>query len=112
MSLPKLLLVCALSIPVFIALFWHWNAYSAYRMLSDRIGNESYYWFAFHFQTPNLAKLFPGYVDHFGSLPDDLAARVAIARRRMRLMHVALAISIILIVVLFLVSISELSDAS
>ena len=112
MSIERVLLIWSLPIPVLIGLFWHWNAYSVYRLLGDRAGNTGYYWFSFQFQTPDLAKLLPGYVDYFDALPNDLAAQVLVARRRMRVTHVLLVSSIILIVTLFCVSIYGLSDAS
>jgi hypothetical protein len=105
MSLARLLLICSLPIPVFIGAFWHWNAYSVYRMLGDRVGDISYYWFSFVFQTPGLAKQLPGFVDYFDSLPHDLSKRVMLARRRMRLAHVLAAAWMILVVTLFCISI-------
>jgi hypothetical protein len=110
MSIPRLLAIWSLPIPVLIGLFWHWNAYSVYRMLGNRLGDASYYWFSFQFQAPGLAQQLPGYVDYFGSLPNDQAARVAVARRRMRVAHMLAASWMILIVILFFASSSGLGD--
>jgi hypothetical protein len=81
MSVEGILVLASLPIPVLAALFWHARVYSLYRLLGERVGNLSYCWFCFQFQTPGIARQLPGFVDLFSSLPDDLAAKVFIVRR-------------------------------
>jgi hypothetical protein len=81
MSVEGILALASLPVPVLAALFWHARVYPLHRLLGERVGDLSYYWFCFQFQTPGIARQFPGYVDLFSSLPDDLAAKVFIVRR-------------------------------
>jgi hypothetical protein len=81
MPVEGILVLASLPIPLLAALFWHARVYSLYRLLGDRVGNISYYWFSFQFQTPGIAQQFPGFVDLFSSLPEDMAARVFVVRR-------------------------------
>lgn len=92
------------------ALFWHARVYSLYRLFGERwpeierqllqgrrqpqplrrvsiprpAGDLSYTWFAIQLANPWYASNFPGYVDLFSSLPEDLAARVSDVRREMK----------------------------
>jgi hypothetical protein len=100
MSVEGIVGLASLPIPVLAALFWHARVYSLYRLLGERVGNLSYYWFSFQFQTPHLARLFPGYVDLFNSLPEDLAAHVSIVRRDMKRAEMIMACWTLLIVTL------------
>ena len=84
MSVEGILVLVSLPVPVLAALFWHTRVYSLYRLLGERVGNLGYYWSSFQFQTPGIARQFPGFVDLFRSLPDDLAAKVFIVRRDTR----------------------------
>jgi hypothetical protein len=79
MSVEGILVLASLPIPVLAALLWHARVYSPYRLLGERVG--SYYWFGFQFQTPGIARQFPGFVDLFSSLPEGLAAHVSVVRR-------------------------------
>jgi len=81
MSVEGILVLASLPIPVLAALFWHARVYSLYRLLGERVGNLSYYWFSFQFQTPGIARQLPGFVGLFSSLPDDMAARAFVVRR-------------------------------
>jgi len=81
MPVEGILILASLPVPVLAALFWHARVYPLYRLLGERVGDLSYYWFCFQFQTPGIAQQLPGYVDLFSSLPDDLAAKVSIVRR-------------------------------
>jgi hypothetical protein len=96
MSVEGIVVLASLPIPVLATLFWHARVYSLYRLLGERVGDLSYYWFSFQFQTPGLARLFPGYVDLFSSLPEDLAAQVSIVRRDMRWAEMVMACWILL----------------
>ena len=100
MSVEGIVLLASLPIPVLAALFWHARVYSLYRLLGERVGNLSYYWFSFELQTPQLAKLLPGYADRFGSLPEGLAAQVTIVRRGMRWAELIMACWMLLAVTL------------
>jgi hypothetical protein len=44
--------------PVLAALFWHARVYPLYRLLGERVGDLSYYWFCFQFQTRELRNSF------------------------------------------------------
>src|SRR5262245_45973189 len=81
MSVEGILVLASLPILVLAALFWHARVYPLYRLLGERVGDLSYYWFCFQFQTPGIARQLPGYVDLFSSLPDDMVARVFVVRR-------------------------------
>jgi len=100
MSVEGIVALASLPIPVLAVLFWNARVYSLYRLLGERVGNLSYYWFSFQFQTPHLARLFPGYVDLFSSLPEDLAAQVSIVRRDMKRAEMIMACWMLLIVTL------------
>ena len=104
MSIEGILVLASLPIPVVAVLFWHARVYSLYRLLGERVGNLNYYWFSFQFQTPQLARLFPGYVDIFSSLPEDLAVQVFVVRRDMKRAEMIIAIWILLIVTLIGIS--------
>jgi hypothetical protein len=84
MSVSAIAFLVTVPIPVLAGLFWQWKVYSLYRLLGDRVGNLSYYWFAFQFQNPHFARQLGGYVDIYASLPDDLSDRVITARRQTR----------------------------
>jgi len=84
MSVAGIVVLVSVLISALVAVFWHARAYSLYRSLGERVGNRSYLWFSFELQNPYMAGQFPGYVDIFQSLPDDLAAQVFIVRRDMK----------------------------
>jgi hypothetical protein len=84
MSVAGIVVLVSVLISALVAVFWHARAYSLYRSLGERVGNRSYLWFSFELQNPYMAGQFPGYVDIFQSLPDDLAAQVSIVRRDMK----------------------------
>jgi len=84
MSVAGIVVLVSVLISALVAVFWHARAYSLYRLLGERVGNRSYLWFSFELQNPYMAGQFPGYVDIFQSLPDDLAAQVSIVRRDMK----------------------------
>jgi hypothetical protein len=100
MSVEGIVALASLPIPVLAVLFWHARVYSLYRLLGERVRNISYYLFSFQLQTPKLAKLFPGYVDLFSSLPEDLAVRVSIVRREIRSAELTMACWMLLTVTL------------
>ena len=100
MSVEGIVALASLPIPVLAALFWNARVYLLYRLLGERVGNFSYYWFSFQFQTPHLARLLPGYGDLFSSLPEDLAAQVSIVRRDMKRAEMIMACWMLLIVTL------------
>jgi hypothetical protein len=100
MSVEGIVGLASLPIPMLAALFWHARVYSLYRLLGERIGNLSYYWFSFQFQTPHLARLLPGYVDLFSFLPEGLAVHVSIVRRDMKRATMIVACWMLLIVAL------------
>jgi len=68
MFVEGIVLLASLSIPVPAGIVLACRVYSFYRLFSKRVGSLSYYWLGFQLQTPQLAKLFPGYVDLFYSL--------------------------------------------
>src|SRR5262245_30509248 len=100
MSVEGIFVLASLPIPLLAALFWHARVYSLYRLLGERIGNVSYYWFSFQFQTPGLARQFPGFVDLFRSLPEDLTGQVFVVRRDTRRAEMILVFWMLLIVTL------------
>jgi len=100
MSVEGIVALASLPIPVLAALFWNARVYLLYRLLGERVGNLSYYWFSFQFQTPGLARQFPGFVDLFSSLPEDLAAQVSIVRHDMKRAEMIMACWMLLIVTL------------
>jgi hypothetical protein len=100
MSVEGIVALASLPITVLAALFWHVRVYSLYRLLGERVGNLSYYWFSFQLQTPQFARMLPGYVDLFSSLPEDLAAQVSIVRRDMKRAQMVIALWMLLIVTL------------
>src|SRR5882762_11964879 len=104
MSVEGIVALASLPIPVLAALFWHARVYSLYRLLGERVGNVSYYWFSFQFQTPGLARQFPGFVDLFSSLPEDLAAKVFVVRHDTKRAEMAVALWMLLIVTLIGIS--------
>jgi hypothetical protein len=104
MSVEGILLLASLPVPVLAALFWHVRVYSLYRLLGERVGNISYYWFSFQFQTPGIARQFPGFVDFFSSLPKDLAAKVFVVRRDTKRAEIAMVFWMLLIVTLLGIS--------
>jgi hypothetical protein len=104
MSVEGILLLASLPVPVLAALFWHVRVYSFYRLLGERVGNISYYWFSFQFQTPGIARQFPGFVDFFSSLPKDLAAKVFVVRRDTKRAEIAMVFWMLLIVTLLGIS--------
>jgi hypothetical protein len=104
MSVEGILVLASLPIPVLAALFWHARVYSLYRLLGERVGKLSYYWFSFQFQTPQLARLYPGFVDLFSSLPEDLAAQVVVVRRDMKRAQMIMAFWMLFIVTLLGIS--------
>jgi hypothetical protein len=57
-------------------------AHKIYVLLGDRVRGVGFLWFYFQFQGPFVAKNYPGYVDHFQNLPENLERRVVIARRQ------------------------------
>jgi len=73
-------------------------------LLGERVVNLSYYWFCFQFQNPGIARHFPGFVDLFGSLPEDLAAQVFVVRRDMKRAEMIIAFWMLLIVTLIGIS--------
>jgi len=93
-------MLASLPIPLLVALFWHVRVRSLYRLLGERVGNISYYWFSFQFQTPGFARQFPGFVDLFSSLPEDLAAQVSVVRRDTKRAEMIMAFWTLLIVTL------------
>jgi hypothetical protein len=102
-----IVLLASLPIPVLAAALWHIRVYSIYRLFGERwpeieqlrlqerrqplpvrrvnipkpTGDLSYTWFSSEFANPWWMSNFPGYVNLFSSLPEDLAAQVSIARR-------------------------------
>jgi hypothetical protein len=104
MSVEGILLLASLPVPVPAALFWHVRVYSLYRLLGERVGNISYYWFSFQFQTPGIARQFPGFVDFFSSLQKDLAAKVFVVRRDTKRAEIAMVFWMLLIVTLLGIS--------
>lgn len=76
------LLISILPVGGLVGLFCMRKAHTVYTLLGDGVKNISFYWFYFQLQGPYVARQYPGYVDHFQSLPDDLKARVIIARRQ------------------------------
>lgn len=84
MSVEGIVALASLPIPILAALFWHVRVYSLYKMLGERLGDLRYSWFAFQLANPYWASKFPGYVDISGFLPEDLAARVVVVRRKMK----------------------------
>jgi len=104
MSVEGIFVLASLPIPVLVVLFWHARVYSLYRSLGERVGNVSYYWFSFQFQTPGLARQFPGFVDLFSSLPEDLPAKVFVVRHDTKRAEIAVALWMLLIVTLIGIS--------
>src|SRR5712691_6274801 len=104
MSVEGIFVLASLPVPVLAALFWHARVYSLYRLLGERVGNLSYYWFCFQFQTPGIARQFPGFVDLFSSLPEDLAAKVFVVRRDTKRAEIAVAFWILLFVTMLGIS--------
>jgi hypothetical protein len=104
MSVEGIFVLASLPVPVLAALFWHARVYSLYRLLGERVGNISYYWFCFQFQTPGLARQFTGFVDLFSSLPEDLAAKVFIVRRDTKRAEMAMAFWMLFVVTLLGIS--------
>jgi hypothetical protein len=100
MSVEGIVALASLPIPILAALFWHARVYSLYRILGERVGNLSYYWFSFQFQTPQFARMLPGYVDLFSSLPEDLAAQVAMVHRKTKWAELIVVCWMLLIVTL------------
>ena len=91
MDIKGIIALASLPIPMLAVVFWHARAYSLYRLLGERARSRGgYLWFAFELQSPNIAQLYPGYVDIFSSLPDDLAAQVSLVRRDIRRAEIAL----------------------
>jgi len=60
MPVEGILILASLPVPVLAALFWHARVYPLYRLLGERVGDLSYYWFCFQFQTPGIAQQVPG----------------------------------------------------
>ena len=58
------------------------TAYLTYKLLGNRFDNATFYWFYTALQSPWYASQFWGQADIAKSLPDDLKARVANARRQ------------------------------
>jgi hypothetical protein len=104
MSVEGIFVLASLLVPVLATFFWHVRAYSLYKLLGGRVGNVSYYWFCFQFQTPGIAREFPGFVDLFSSLPEDLAAKVFVVRRDTKRAEVAMLFWILLFVTLLGIS--------
>jgi hypothetical protein len=100
MSVEGIVALASLPIAVLAVLFWHARVYSLYRLLGERVGNLSYYWFSFQLANPYWASKFPGYVDIFGSLPNDLAKRVSIVRHEIKLAELITVCWMLLIVTL------------
>jgi hypothetical protein len=63
-------------------LFCMRKAQVIYKLLGERVRGVGFLWFYFQLQGSYVAKRYPGHVDHFESLPADLKARVAVARRQ------------------------------
>jgi hypothetical protein len=100
MLIAEIILLASLSIPALSVLFLQVRIYFLYRLLRDRLGGISYFWFNYEFQLPlQFAKLYPGHVD-FSSLPDDLRAQVSAARRDMNRVRVIVACWIIFVLVM------------
>src|ERR1700704_5452468 len=97
MSVEGIVALASLPIPVLAGLFWHARVYSLYRLLGERVGNLSYYWFSFQLQSPHFARQLPGYVDLWSSLPENLAAQVSIVRREMKWAELIMACWVLLL---------------
>jgi hypothetical protein len=97
MSVEGIVVLASLPIPVLAGLFWHARVYSLYRLLGERVGNLSYYWFSFQLQSPHFARQLPGYVDLWSSLPENLAAQVSIVRREMKWAELIMACWVLLL---------------
>jgi hypothetical protein len=104
MSIEGILALALLPVPVLAALFWHARVYSLYRLLGERVGNVSYYWFSFQFQVPGFARQLPGFVDFFSFLPEDLAAKVFVVRRDTKRAEVIMVLWILLVATLIGIS--------
>jgi hypothetical protein len=100
MSVEGIFVLASLPIPVLAALFWHARVYSLYRLLGERVGNISYYWFSFQFQVPGFARQLRGFVDLFSSLPEDLAAKVFVVRRDAKRAEIAMVLWMLLVLTL------------
>ena len=100
MSVEGIVVSASLPIPVLAVLFWHARVYSLYRSLGERGGNLGYNWFSFQLANPYWASKFPGYVDNFGSLPEDLAARISTVRREIKWAELIMACWMLLILTL------------
>ena len=81
MSTEGIVLLASLPIPLAGILFWHLKVRALRKLLGDRAGNTSYYWFSFQVQNPHLSRQLFGR-DPLGSLPDELLEQVAAVRRQ------------------------------
>ena len=78
--LAGILLLCSLPIPIFLAVYWQWKVYGLYRRLGPQVRDIGYYWFSFQFQSPNMARQLPGYVDFSSLLPEESLEQIGLAR--------------------------------
>src|SRR5215467_1096474 len=106
MPIQGIVVLASLPIPVLAAVFWHARAYSLYRLLGVRAGDLGYLWFAFEIANPDWTRKYPGYVDLFSSLPEDLAAQVLPLRRDIRRAKITIIIYGMVLIVALIFGIS------
>jgi hypothetical protein len=102
--LAGILLLCSLPILIFLGIYWHWKVYGLYRRLGPQVRDIGYYWFSFQFQTPNMARQLPGYVDFSSLMPEESLEQMGSVRRQARRITTAMLLWIIAAVVLFVIS--------
>src|SRR4051812_26730336 len=85
MPVGGIVILASLPIPVLAAVYVHVRIYSLYKLFREHLGGIGFYWFFVCFKSPSqFARQFTGGEDIFRSLPENLAAQLAAARRDTR----------------------------
>ena len=102
MPVTGILILASLPIPVLAAVYVHARIYSLYRLFRGHLGEIGYYWFFIAFKSPSqFARQFIGGEDIFRSLPGDLAAQLAAARRDTRRADTIVGLWLLIVVIVF-----------
>jgi hypothetical protein len=81
-EISKALFISVPIVGTLSGLFCMRTAYLTYKLVGNRFNNATFYWFYTALQSPWYASQFWGQADIAESLPDNLKARVANARRQ------------------------------